>query len=226
LRALSTRPGETAARWLRRAECQIAFARAFAGVLPDQAESGGWREMIDSAQARLDGFDPNAGLFGLSSVVQDAERDMAAIGEAAKRYTIHCVGHGHIDMNWMWSWPETVAVTHDTFASVLSLMDQYPDLTFSQSQASVYALIERYHPEMFEQIKQRVREAAGRSAPFTGSRATKTSRPAKVCAAICSTPGAIFRKSSACRPKTRPLIGSRTPSATRSPYRPFWRRPA
>ena len=158
LRALSARPGETAARWLRRADCQIAFARALADALPQEAQSGGWGTLIDRAQALLDAFDPNAGQFGLSAVVQEAERAMAPMGKAAKTCTVHCVGHGHIDMNWMWSWPETVSVTHDTFASVLSLMDEYPDLTFSQSQASVYALTERYHPDQFEQIKARVAE--------------------------------------------------------------------
>jgi alpha-mannosidase len=37
-------------------------------------------------------------------------------------------------------------------------MRQYPDVTYSQSQASVYALMERYHPPLFEEIQQRVRE--------------------------------------------------------------------
>ena len=157
LRALSERPGETAARWLRRAECEIAFARAFA-TLPGTGDTLGWTAAIDRAQALLDGFDPNGGLWGLSAAVRAAEAEMAAIGAAAKRYTIHCVGHGHIDMNWMWSWPETVATTHDTFASVLSLMEQYPHLTYSQSQASVYALVERYYPEMFAKIQERVKE--------------------------------------------------------------------
>ncbi len=157
LRALRDRPGETVARWLRRAEVQIAFARAFAAALPAD-RTGGWVERIERAQALLDDFNPNQGLFGLSAAVQNAEREMEPIGQDAKTYRIHCVGHGHIDMNWMWSWPETVAVTHDTFASVLSLMEQYPELTFSQSQASVYALVERYYPEMFEKIRERVRE--------------------------------------------------------------------
>ena len=94
-----------------------------------------------SAQALLDGVGADAGVEGLAAAVQAAEAEMAPIGEAARKYRIHCVGHGHIDMNWMWSWPETVATTHDTFASVLSLMEQYPDLTYSQSQASVYALV-------------------------------------------------------------------------------------
>ena len=41
---------------------------------------------------------------------------------------------------------------------MLKLMDEFPDFIFSQSQASVYALIEKYNPAMFERIRQRVRE--------------------------------------------------------------------
>ena len=156
-RALRDRPGEEISSWLRRAELQIQFARALTAVLPE-TETTGWSEGIERAEAILDGVDPGLGAGGLADAVRAAEADMAPIGAAARKHRIHCVGHGHIDMNWMWSWPETVATTYDTFASVLSLMEQFPDLTYSQSQASVYALVERYYPEMFAQIQQRVRE--------------------------------------------------------------------
>ena len=158
LRSLSARPGETASRWLRRAECQIAFARALVGLLSERAANEGWEARISEAQSLLDNFDANAGLFGLSAAVQQAEGIMEPLGTAAKGYSIHCVGHGHIDMNWMWSWQETAAATHDTFASVLSLMERYPDLTYSQSQASVYALMEKYYPALFTKIQERVKE--------------------------------------------------------------------
>lgn len=157
-RALGARPADTVSRWLRRADLQIAFARAFTELLPERADAESWNDAIAAAVDRLENLEPNSGLFGLSAAVQEAEADMAAIGKAAKEYTIHCVGHGHIDMNWMWSWPETVSATHDTFASVLSLMEQYPDITYSQSQASVYALIEKYDPAMFAEIQKRVAE--------------------------------------------------------------------
>ncbi|HZT42851.1 MAG TPA: glycoside hydrolase family 38 C-terminal domain-containing protein [Chthonomonadaceae bacterium] len=157
LNALAERPGEQARAWLRRAELQIEFARSFAAALPER-ETAGWNALIEKAQAKLETLDTGQGLEGLVAAVRAAEAEMEPIGRAAKQYKIHCVGHGHIDMNWMWSWPETVATTHDTFASVLSLMEQYPELTYSQSQASVYALMERYYPALFAQIQKRVVE--------------------------------------------------------------------
>ncbi|MGQ9663108.1 MAG: glycoside hydrolase family 38 C-terminal domain-containing protein, partial [Kiritimatiellia bacterium] len=63
-------------------------------------------------------------------------------------------------MNWMWPWQETVAVVNDTFETVLRLMAEFSDLCFSQSQASVYAMVERYHPELLEEIRRYV--SAGR----------------------------------------------------------------
>ena len=39
----------------------------------------------------------------------------------------------HIDMNWMWGYQETAAVTVDTFRTMLDLMNEYPEYKFSQS---------------------------------------------------------------------------------------------
>lgn len=155
MRALSKTPGDAAGAWLRRIACQIDFARAFAALQGREAE---WLSLVADAESLIERVDPAGGLAALEAAVGEAEARLAPIGAVAKNYTIHCVGHGHIDMNWMWSWPETVAATHDTFASVLSLMRQVPDLTYSQSQASVYALIEKHHPEMFEEIRALVKE--------------------------------------------------------------------
>jgi alpha-mannosidase len=150
-RKLTREPGLDVEALLRRATCQIQFARAFVS-----AGFGGTMEPVEHAEQILERFDPATN--ELKSAVLDVEKALGPIGQHAKEFTVHLVGHGHIDMNWMWSWPETASMTHDTFASVLSLMDQYPELTYTQSQASVYALIEKYHPDMFERIKHRVKE--------------------------------------------------------------------
>ena len=76
----------------------------------------------------------------------------------AKEYKMICAGHAHIDMNWMWDFGETVKVTTDTFRTMLTLMKEYPDFTFSQSQASTYQIIEEYDPDMLNEIKERIKE--------------------------------------------------------------------
>lgn len=87
-----------------------------------------------------------------------AEQMLLPLSVDAKAIRVHSVAHAHIDMNWMWGYQETVAVTVDTFRTVLNLMKEYPALTFGQSQASTYEIIETYAPYMLDEIKQRIRE--------------------------------------------------------------------
>lgn len=87
-----------------------------------------------------------------------AEKIILSLSEKAKSYKMICAAHAHIDMNWMWGFAETVAITLDTFRTMLNLMNEYPQFTFSQSQASVYKIVEEYDPEMLEEIRKRVKE--------------------------------------------------------------------
>jgi len=87
-----------------------------------------------------------------------AEGILLPVSPDAKEYTMHCVAHAHIDMNWMWGFSETASVAVDTFRTMLDLMNEYPQFTFSQSQASTYRIVEEYDPEMLEEIKARVKE--------------------------------------------------------------------
>jgi alpha-mannosidase len=88
----------------------------------------------------------------------EAENMISSLSEEAKKYKVICAAHAHIDMNWMWSYAETVAITLETFRTMLNLMNEYPEFTFSQSQASVYRIVEKHDPKMLEEIKQRVKE--------------------------------------------------------------------
>ncbi len=97
------------------------------------------------------------GTLGKTSVLS-LEQKLSAASPELKATTISCIAHAHIDMNWMWRFDETVSVTIDTFRTMLDLMKEYPDFTFSQSQASVYQIIEEFAPEMLPEIKARIKE--------------------------------------------------------------------
>ncbi len=90
--------------------------------------------------------------------VRAAEEMLADLGPEAKRYTALFISHAHIDMNWMWGYNETAALTVDTFRTVLDFMREYPDVTFGQSQASTYEIVEKYCPELLDEIRLRIRE--------------------------------------------------------------------
>ncbi|MBN1342655.1 MAG: alpha-mannosidase [Phycisphaerae bacterium] len=135
---------------------EIDFARRLAEAHPTQRDE--WEALILQAVDHVASAARSGGAVELEAGVAQAESILHPLGGTAKQYTIHCVGHAHIDMNWMWSWPETVAVTNDTFTTVDRLMDEYPDFKFSQSQASTYFLTETHLPELFERVRARVAE--------------------------------------------------------------------
>lgn len=89
---------------------------------------------------------------------EEAEAALMPLSPAAREYEIIFAAHAHIDMNWMWGWQETVAATLATFRTILNLMREYPDFTFSQSQASVYRIVEDFDPEMMDEMKARIAE--------------------------------------------------------------------
>lgn len=93
-----------------------------------------------------------------NSVCMQAEQLLMPCSATAKEYKLILAGHAHIDMDWMWSYQETVAITLSTFRTVLNLMNQYPQFHFSQSQASVYKIVEEYDPDMMVEIRQRIAE--------------------------------------------------------------------
>jgi alpha-mannosidase len=68
------------------------------------------------------------------------------------------VGHAHIDVAWLWTLGQTRRKSGRTFSTVLRLMEQYPGYKFSQSQPQLYKYTEQHYPELFEQIKERVKE--------------------------------------------------------------------
>ena len=56
----------------------------------------------------------------------------------------------------MWRYDETVNITPETFRTVLRLMEDFPDFTFSQSQASCYRIVEQHDKGLLREIRRRV----------------------------------------------------------------------
>ena len=91
-------------------------------------------------------------------IAEEAEGKLGPLAAEAKAYTLLCAAHAHIDMNWLWRYDETVSVALDTFRTMLDLMNEYPGFTFSQSQASVYRIVEEHDGELLREIRRRVKE--------------------------------------------------------------------
>ena len=137
---------------IRRVVSELEFALKL-----DDANDG---KFTDDISAALDIAEKSLDRDGVLtfSACEETEKKLLPLEKAAKEYSLILCGHAHIDMNWMWGWNETVSAALATFRTMLDLMDEYPDFTFSQSQTSVYRLVEEYDPDMMERIKARIDE--------------------------------------------------------------------
>lgn len=77
-----------------------------------------------------------------------------------------CIGHTHIDVAWWWTVAQTREKVARSFSTVLKLMEEYPDYKFMSSQPQLYQFLKERYPEVYEQIKERVKE--GRWEPEGG----------------------------------------------------------
>lgn len=75
-----------------------------------------------------------------------------------KDITVYMIGNAHIDPVWLWRWQEGFAEVLATCRSALDRMDEYPDFVFTRADAATYQWIEDSCPEMFEEIRRRVKE--------------------------------------------------------------------
>ncbi len=136
---------------------ELSGAKQFVDREKDKATQDKMNLALSAAASKLDTSaldrgDKQAFLMSMTA----ARKELGPIAKLAKAYTTHLIGHGHIDMNWLWLWPETLDVCKNTFTTVLKLMDEYPEFRYSQSQASTYIAMEETQPELFKQIQKKV----------------------------------------------------------------------
>ncbi|MGI5893225.1 MAG: glycoside hydrolase family 38 C-terminal domain-containing protein [Candidatus Merdivicinus sp.] len=138
--------------WQRRIRAELRFVQTLSN-----ASSGKYEPLLEKALHLLQDSLSRDGVIS-NAAAQAAEAELLPAAEEAKSFEFLCAAHAHIDMNWMWGFDETVNATIDTFRTMLQIMKEYPDFKFSQSQASVYRILERFAPEMLEEVRARVAE--------------------------------------------------------------------
>ena len=83
-----------------------------------------------------------------------------------KKPEVHLIGNAHLDPIWLWRWQEGCGEVLQTFRSALDRLNEYPDFVFTCSSAAYYRWVEEIDPDMFEEIRARVKE--GRWVPVNG----------------------------------------------------------
>jgi len=72
--------------------------------------------------------------------------------------TVHSIGHTHIDVAWLWRLRHTREKSARSVATVLRLMEHYPDYKFLLTQPQLLDFLKTDYPELFRQVKERVAE--------------------------------------------------------------------
>ncbi len=133
---------------------ELTWAQALAATDEEQAAVIRAADLIPEDLAEFD-----------QSSLERVENELSLLASKAARYNVHLIGHSHIDMNWLWTWADTDNVIYRDFKSVLALMDDYPELTFTHSQPATYEHIRQKAPELFARVVEFIKQ--GRWEPAT-----------------------------------------------------------
>lgn len=113
---------------------------------------------LNQAVNLLDMADPtNLSAFETSAKAAIHYLDKHLYG-AKSDITACCVGHTHIDVAWLWRLRQTRDKVGRSFGTVLKYMEQYPEYVFMSPQAQLYDYCKKDYPDVYERIKQRVKE--------------------------------------------------------------------
>lgn len=144
---------EPAGEWAAR----LQFCKRLLGTKRMADKRTDYLRALDDAAALIDfGAISRRDTEGFQASVDKCLAALKPFSELAKQYTIFLVGHAHIDMNWLWLWPETKTVCRLTWDQALKFMDEYPEFRFTQSQPGAYIAIEEECPELFARIQEAV----------------------------------------------------------------------
>lgn len=78
---------------------------------------------------------------------------LAPLSPWIKQREIRCLGHAHLDLAWLWPLEETWVAAQRTFQSVLSLQQQFPELTYTHSSPALFHWLETHEPDLFHQVQ-------------------------------------------------------------------------
>lgn len=124
-------------------------------------ESGEYAEILQylyTAVSKLDWITQD-GLTASAKVAHDYLNTEFYNGYCKKQNaTVVCIGHTHIDCAWLWTLRQTKEKVQRSFATVLELMKRYPEYKFMSSQPLLYENLKEGAPELYEEVKARVKE--------------------------------------------------------------------
>lgn len=68
-------------------------------------------------------------------------------------FTYSAIGHGHLDLAWLWPIRESIRKGARTFATQIKNIEKYSEYVFGASQAQLYQWIKDSYPQLYRKIK-------------------------------------------------------------------------
>ncbi len=117
------------------------------------------RKSLDSACHCIDWSRPGSEMFYESLHQADDYLNESIDGmEKDSMINVYCVGHTHIDVAWLWRLKHTREKCSRSFSTVFRLMELYPEYIFLQTQPQLYEYMKQEFPEIYENIRRKVKE--------------------------------------------------------------------
>jgi len=117
------------------------------------------RKVLDSACHCIDWSYPGSEAF-YESVHQADDELNKSIDSMDKNsmINVYCIGHTHIDVAWLWRLKHTREKCSRSFSTVFRLMEMFPEYIFLQTQPQLYEYMKEEFPDIYKDIKKRVKE--------------------------------------------------------------------
>ncbi len=133
---------------------------AFSRMEEDDKNRRDIETILNNTVNYLDLRDPYSDAFyaGLKEASDYIDQALYTDMAGYKDVIATCIGHTHIDVAWWWTVAQTREKVGRSFATVLKLMEEYPNYKFMSSQPQLYDFLKERYPKLYEQVKERVKE--------------------------------------------------------------------
>jgi alpha-mannosidase len=104
---------------------------------------------------RRDGFTPE---FEASlAAAEKIAAEIYSLTDTEVQPQVTAVGSTHLDVGWLWRVMHTRDKTGRSFATVLNLMEEYPEFIFMYNQSVLFDFLKKDYPELWARMMERVK---------------------------------------------------------------------
>lgn len=146
---------ETAYQLLMDAECLNSL---YESLDPNSLRAAKVAEALEKFTLVCDFEQDREGRIASYIAAREALRPAMEATNGSSAPEFYAIGNAHLDLAWLWPMAETYRKTSRTFAAQLRLLKEYPEYKYLQSQPAAYDMCKKYYPELFERIKEAIKD--------------------------------------------------------------------